>query len=79
MEIEHRETSMHRTIQLGATFALALVAGLVVTVGLALRAVDADREPDDVLDGDPNAEGVDDDGYDEDYEGSDDWWAQLVA
>jgi hypothetical protein len=70
---------MDRITRLGVTFAMALLAGLAVTAGLALRAVDADQEPDDVLDGDPNAEGVDDDGYDEDYEGSDDWWAQLVA
>jgi hypothetical protein len=70
---------MDRITRLGVTFTMALLAGLAVTAGLALRAVDADREPDDILDGDPSGEGVDDDGYDEDYEGSDDWWAQLVA
>ena len=70
---------MDRTIRLGLTLLVALAAGLVVTLGLALRAVDDDREPDDVRFGDSSDEGVDDADFDEDYEGGDDWWARLVA
>jgi hypothetical protein len=70
---------MDRTIRLGLALLVVLATGLVVTAGLALRAVDDDREPDDIHSGDSRDEGVDDDGFDEDYEGGDDWWAQLVA
>jgi hypothetical protein len=70
---------MGRYLRLGATLLVAITAGLLVTAGLALRAVDDDREPGDIRHDGWADEGVDDDGFDDDYDGTDDWWARLVA